>query len=1110
MLISAERYQFVRELGSGAFARVWLALDQLTSKLVAVKTLHSGMVLSGGMRLRREFRALQRLEHPNIVRVYDWLEDVPPALVMEFIDGVTLKAFLEQQPSLAQIVQIFSEVLEALATVHHQGLLHRDLKPENIMVKNNSAKLMDFGLTKSSQESLKLTREGGVVGTALFMSPEQCRGWELDPRSDLYALGAVMYLAFTGTVPFTGRNLPEVLLGHIQGTLTPPRQLNPDLPVALERVVTGLLEKNPAQRPSSALQARQLLLEAFETPNTLSLELPQVRADALLRAPLIGRNQEMQALRTALENTGVLLLSGAAGIGKTRLLNAFIENSSIGQRLVTGLCLPDDVMPFGACARFLAKLQKHHANLLDTLPASIKLELARIAPGFDETSSLETGLEADVASLRLFEAFAGLLESISETVIAVFENLHWADNSTSRLLAHVARSRPELKLILTYRTDDLPMNLSQAFKLEKSQHIQLLPLSDAAMRELIKALLGLETEMVLEQHLLENASGNPWVLEENIKALLETGAINQRLGVFEWNRNIPPPPKSVQELIESRLRNLPRPSLEFAQASSILGDTFRFSDTLALLEWQEEPALEALEELIRAKIVLELRGDDTFRFQHPIFSDVLRGQIIQLRRRRWHAKAAQQLEGRGEALSLAAHYLASDGFEAALKNAFLAGNQALARLAFGQAERAYRIALQSAGSLNNENQKCQAKFYLANALNALGQTIQAKQYWREIMASTDNQFKTQARLELAKALSAAGDPEALNLIVELTAHDPLYLESCLAYSLILRNTKDLVGSQAFALKAYKTAVVNNDLQRKALALIQLARVAYDQTQYERSEMLVRVGLKILKNTKFHRIQAQLYNLLGSVVQARSDWNNAQEYFLVATQIAQESRDLEIQAHALNNSALGYFMTNQFDLALGQYQQAKRIAKRSELKDSEKITSENIILCHYLLNQIDLAKAEALALPSSAMAGLWSARIQLERGELQTLALPTREELHSWNYFFLVFVQTQIALVRKDYAQALVLSEHQNDFSWFWVLFRVHSKWKLGLDFEADLNNLSAAQIDPGINPELALEYTKFIRAALTEPQNRSEILRQAQIYASSSLGIFAREVLVTL
>jgi tetratricopeptide (TPR) repeat protein/predicted Ser/Thr protein kinase len=1117
VLITAERYQFVRELGSGAFARVWLALDQSTNKLVAVKTLHTSMV-SGSTRLRREFRALQRLEHPNIVRVFDWIEDTPPALVMEFINGLTLKDWLEQKPSFAQIVQVFAQVLEALAAVHNQGLLHRDLKPENIMVlKDNTAKLMDFGLTKSSTESLKLTREGGLVGTVLFMSPEQCRGQELDARSDLYALGAVLYLALTGQPPFVGSGLSQVLMGHIQGVLTPPRQIKPEIPIALERVVMVLLEKLPGNRPSSALLARQMLLEAFDTPSapnrTPNSELPlAVRADALLHAPLIGRESEMTVLRAALERTGAVLLSGTAGIGKTRMLNALEANSSIGLRLLTDTCLTDDVMPFGACARFVGKLQKHQPELMQHLPDSIKLELARIAPSLAEARSLETGLEADVASLRLFEAFAGLLEVISEQVIAVFENLQWADDSTLRLLSYVVRSRPELCLILTFRPDEGQTKNLQLFKLEPSNHIQLLPLNDNAMRELLIALLGTEPEIVLEQHLLEHASGNPWILEESIKALLESGAIQERLGVFEWNRKIPSPPASLQELIEARLKNLARPSLEFAQAASILGQSFLFSDVLVLLEWQEEPALDTLEELIRAKIVLEVRSqNDEFQFQHPIFAEVLRSQVISLRRRRWHAKAAGQLEGRSNPLTLAVHYLEAGNFDAALQNAFQAGEQALERLAFPQAERAYRIALEVAQSLNLDLELNQAKFGLAQSLGALGQPIQARQLWLEIIANNHSELKTRASLELAKVLSASGDPSAIDLISEPQLEDVFYLESCLTLSLILRNNKDLERSRGFALKAYRAAIQSNHLYGIALALTQLARVAFDQNAFMPCELLVKAGLGHLEDSKYQLLNAQLYNLLGSVLQAQGHWSDAQKVFSQAARIAEQSHDLEMQARALNNTALSDVMTNQIPEALAQYQSARKLAQRAGNHSVEQIAGENIILCYYLLNQLDTASSVAQEFKSNPTAQLWNARIDLERGNLANLEIPEQSQLRPWSYGFLRLVQTEVALHNKNYQQALELTEPRLDYdTWFWALFRVHAKWKLGLDFEVDLSELQNPHTEPGLDPQFAAEYTKFVTQVLTEDARvfaNHDLFVKTQTYATTVIGIFAREVL---
>ncbi|NJK43624.1 MAG: serine/threonine protein kinase [Pleurocapsa sp. SU_196_0] len=231
-VLEGERFQTIKDLGSGAMGRVSLVKDNATGDLVALKRLHEIVAVQGGARLRREFRSLERIQHDNVVRVMGYGdEDGIPFLVMEYVRGKDLTDFVLEKPPLEKLVRVFVDTALALGAVHGQGIVHRDLKPENIRVTpEGNAKLMDFGLAKSLEGTVALTRAGAVVGTVLYMAPEQCRGAPLDYRADLYALGAVMYWAFCGRAPFIGEGLAHVVMQHLQTPPTPPRVFNASIP----------------------------------------------------------------------------------------------------------------------------------------------------------------------------------------------------------------------------------------------------------------------------------------------------------------------------------------------------------------------------------------------------------------------------------------------------------------------------------------------------------------------------------------------------------------------------------------------------------------------------------------------------------------------------------------------------------------------------------------------------------------------------------------------------------------------------------------------------------------------------------------------------------------
>jgi serine/threonine protein kinase len=210
----------------------------------------------------------------------------------------------------------------------------------------------------------------------LYMAPEQCRGQQLDYRADLYALGAVLFSALTGRPPFTGEGIVQVIMQHIQGTPPAPRDVNPNVPESLNALVLQLLAKNPLDRPQSAFALKEALLASLEAKlqNTVEISSEIARADAILIAPLIGRDSEVMALNSFLESeTGLIAVTGDVGVGKTRLLRALGERlQGQGKRLVIAEAIFDDPTPFGTISRLIASLGKHHSDVIENLSDNAK------------------------------------------------------------------------------------------------------------------------------------------------------------------------------------------------------------------------------------------------------------------------------------------------------------------------------------------------------------------------------------------------------------------------------------------------------------------------------------------------------------------------------------------------------------------------------------------------------------------------------------------------------------------------------------------------------------------------------------------------------------------
>jgi serine/threonine protein kinase len=272
------RYEIVRELGRGAMGVVYLALDPLINREVAVKTLRyqdSDMGESAESRARffSEARAIGKLSHPNIVNVYDVGEHKGTAYIaMEFLDGTDLIPYCEKNKllPLPDVIRIISTAAIALGYAHKNSIVHRDVKPGNIRIlKNGDIKVIDFGIARVMEPSK--TSTGSIVGSPSYMSPEQINGQPLDGRSDLFSLGVIFYELLTGEKPFKGQNFTSLLLQITTSSPIPIRSLVPDIPDACEQILEKALNKDKNQRYQTGRGFADDLLNIMES---LTVEFP--------------------------------------------------------------------------------------------------------------------------------------------------------------------------------------------------------------------------------------------------------------------------------------------------------------------------------------------------------------------------------------------------------------------------------------------------------------------------------------------------------------------------------------------------------------------------------------------------------------------------------------------------------------------------------------------------------------------------------------------------------------------------------------------------------------------------------------------------------------------
>ena len=297
------RYEILEAIGFGGMAVVYKARCHRLNRLVAIKILKDELSKDEEFRNRfhAESQAVAKLNHPNIMSVHDVsTHEGTDYIVMELIDGITLKQYMEKKGTLnwKETLHFAMQIAKALEHAHSQGIVHRDIKPHNVMVlKNGSAKVTDFGIARLMSQSNTLTKE--ALGSVHYISPEQAKGGRVDNRSDLYSLGVVMYEMMTGRAPYDGDSPVAVAIQHINGGATMPSVLNPNIPGGLEQIIMKCMATDPSQRYNSATALLYDLEELRKNPDILFAFGSDAALDEVLKVYPGKRQQPRTAAERA-------------------------------------------------------------------------------------------------------------------------------------------------------------------------------------------------------------------------------------------------------------------------------------------------------------------------------------------------------------------------------------------------------------------------------------------------------------------------------------------------------------------------------------------------------------------------------------------------------------------------------------------------------------------------------------------------------------------------------------------------------------------------------------------------------------------------------------------
>src|ERR1043165_8307949 len=807
-IILRERYRLDSELGRGGMGVVYRATDLELRREVAVKILSATSQTSDGReRLVREARAAAALNHPHIVTIHDVGEASGfPFLVMELVHGPRLS---QARPAdLARVVTIAVQICDALEHAHTNNIVHRDLKPDNVLFSGSgdsgNVKLADLGLALPVYDA-RISRAGIIVGTASYMAPEQALGQAIDGRADLYALGVVLYELTTGRLPFTGDDPLTIVSQHVHAPVVPPRVLRPDLPHALEKIIVKLLAKDPTQRFSSAAEARAALLVSLQAEDETATAdaAPAVAIlDALSRGRLIGRNPELAEARElwqrAREGRGhAVLLSGEPGAGKTRLAREITIQAGVdGAAVLTGGCYEYEAatpyLPFVEAFRRWVREEKNDNNLRELL-GDTAIQIAKLAPEietrlgpFPERQALSPHEER----LLFFDNVVQVFSNIARRQALLFyaDDLHWADRGTLWLLSHLLRQlRSERVLIVgAYRETELDRTHPLAKALVDWNRERLITrvalrrFNETEAGDQLGALLGERVSGDFAVAVHRETEGNPFFVEEVLKALIERGSVRRESG--RWHRcdveqlSIP---QSVKEAIGNRLDRVSQDCNEVLRLAAILGKVFTFEELSATAEQSEDVLLDALDEAAGAQLIAAGSGD-SFSFTHDKIREVLYEELNPIRRRRLHRHVAEGLKQNCTRTTcavekLAHHYIQAGDHQQGLEYAKHAAAEALRVFAFDEAIAAYGRARDCAEALGLTEEQLAQEEAIGKAFMLHGDTILAAEHFEHALAfATDPATRVRLQCQAAASLVTTGDPRGSEYLREaLLVLDPV-------------------------------------------------------------------------------------------------------------------------------------------------------------------------------------------------------------------------------------------------------------------------------------------------------------------------------------------------
>jgi predicted Ser/Thr protein kinase len=726
------RFEVVRVLGAGGFGVVYLVRDRQTGAELALKTLaidRPELVY----RLKREFRTLADLRHPNLVRFHELFgEHGRCFFTMEYVDGPTFLEHVRAGGACDErrLRDALGQLARGLSALHSAGKLHRDVKPSNVLVTRTDGRvvLLDFGLASHIEES-GAGRSADLAGTPAYMSPEHVEHRPLTAASDWYSVGVLLHQSLTGSLPFEGPSHEEA---H-RATAPSPATAWPEAPPDLVDVCSGLLRREPTLRAGAS--------DVLAVSGSRAAAHP---VEALAAPRLIGRDREVGRLRDARRRLDsgrgtTVLIEGSSGIGKTALVQRFLSDveQEGGAVVLRGRCYERERVPYEGIdslmdelCRFLRALGPSAERMLPRHVAA----LVRVFPVLERVPIVaalcrrERAAYPDEQELRS-QAFASLRELLArigdrQPLFIHVDDLQWGDLDAAALLKELLRppDAPAMLVLLTYRSEDREVSPCVRTLLAdvpgELERLEVPPLAPSAAEELARSLIGSELDQADAARLAADAGGNAFLIEEVARFI-------RRQRVMAPNAAV-----DLRAALRARIALLPAGARRLLNVIAVSGHPIpegvaRCAARVPAAAWDAFDPLIA-EHLVR---VAGAAGERQVEAIHDRVREAVVSSLDTERSTECHRGLADALEesGRADPEVLARHHAAAGNAERAYDFAVRAAEQAERALAFDRAARLFQWALDLPTSRSGEPRRLLVS--LAGALANAGRGVHAAEVY---------------------------------------------------------------------------------------------------------------------------------------------------------------------------------------------------------------------------------------------------------------------------------------------------------------------------------------------------------------------------------------------